>query len=476
MPSEIAAPLQHANSRSPKLPSEASLTPPPLEPVHIENIGSFERETISEPTRQLLCDFAAGDPSRPLTSADVDWEEVFQAVCRNGLVGLVHTYLRAHPGTAYPPQAFRRRIAWAQLVAGGTLARGREGIKLVLSRLAEAGIECLVLKGPALAQLVYPDPSARWYGDLDVHVREADLPAVHRVLREAGLVVVDGGDEQGPPRLIPQAPGAEWHYWAADSQLMVELHGDDLLHSGLVPRNYDGLWKRAIDVEVYGVRVKALSLEDQIATLAAHVHYHGYTRLNWLSDIAFIVRDHGAKVDWQRLIEIVRFEEVQVPVYYTLRLLDRLLGVRAPEAVLHAIEPDAFRRRLHEHFMPEDGLASLEPMPRPDFSFYFLPLFQRLLPDLLVMGRRREKLYFLARVFVPTPAWLRHYYGLRDDAALADHYALHPLKLSWHYAVSIGKTVSRAIRGRPAENGGDSRWWSAGPGIPGWESAGGHAH
>ncbi|MFP4436009.1 MAG: hypothetical protein ACLFVO_02075 [Chloroflexaceae bacterium] len=59
-----------------------------------------------------------------------------------------------------------------------------------------------------------------------------------------------------------------------------------------------------------------------------------------------------------------------------------------PAGVLDALRPDPLRRWLHERYMPARKVCSLEPMWRPDFSFYFLPLFKRLLPDLLMMGRR----------------------------------------------------------------------------------------
>jgi hypothetical protein len=215
---------------------------------------------------------------------------------------------------------------------------------------------------------------------------------------------------------------------------------------------------------VHDVPAKALSLEDQLIALSAHVHYHGYTRLNWLSDIAFIVRDHADELDWERLIETVRVEEVQVPVYYTLHFLERLLGVAAPEPVLARLRPDRLRRWLHERYLPEQKVVSLAPMARPDFSFYFLPLFKRLLPDLLVMGRRAEKLYYLARLFTPSRAWLRHYYQVDDGRTIAQHYVLHPLKLAGHYVASVATALAWVWQPKRVDSGGVSlTWWSAHP-------------
>jgi hypothetical protein len=400
---------------------------------------------------------------RPLRRVEADWEEVFQAVCRNGLVGLTYAYLRKQPSADYPPVAFKRWISLAHLHASGHMAKTRVHVKRVLSRIADAGLECLVLKGPAVAQMVYPDPALRWYSDLDLHVRDRDVPAVQKLLLDLGLHLEE--DQSLPrPKLVPQAAGDEWHYIWPDGSFLVELHGDDLMHAGLAPRDYEGLWTRATRVKLHDIPAKALSLEDQLIALSAHVHYHGYTRLNWLTDIAFIVRDHAAELDWERLLETVRVEEVQVPVYYTLHFLDRLLGVAAPQTVLARIRPDRFRRWLHERYLPERKVVSLEPMARPDFSFYFLPLFKRLLPDLLVMGRRAEKLHYLLRLLTPSPAWLRHYYQVGDGQSVAQHYVLHPLRLAGHYVASVATALSWLLHHNRIDESGDAlTWWSALP-------------
>ncbi len=54
-------------------------------------------------------------------------------------------------------------------------------------RLAAAGVEFIVLKGPAVARSFYPDPSWRSFGDLDLLVRTRDWRAACVVLAEGGF-------------------------------------------------------------------------------------------------------------------------------------------------------------------------------------------------------------------------------------------------------------------------------------------------
>ncbi len=404
--------------------------------VQIEKLDSYERAPISETTRLLLCDFAAGDEQWPLSSVEADWEEVFQAVCRNGLLGLTHRYLKQQTAQDYPPPVFRQWVQQAYRTSALRMTLMYRRLGKVLAQLAASGLDYMVVKGPALAHTVYPDPDLRAFNDLDLVVREQDWPAMHRFLLEIGFRPEEDLP-QPPPKLTSQAVLYELKYWHRKTDLLVEVHFDDLLNTGLAARDVEGFWQRAIFIQVEGVPIKTLSLEDQLIHLCMHAHYHGYTRLNWFSDIAFIVRDHAEEIDWPRLLETVRFEEAQVGVYYSLRFLEQLLGIRVPAEVLAALRPDPFRRWWHEQYLPEARVLSLQPMFRPDFSFYFMPLFKRLLPDLLVMGRRRDKLRYLLRLLLPPPTWLRYYYRLSDGQKILIHYLLHPPKLAYHYLAEM---------------------------------------
>jgi hypothetical protein len=415
--------------------------------MQIEKLDSYKRVPISDATRTLLCDLAAGDVRRPLHRLDADWEKVFQSVCRNGLLGLTHRYLELRQPHDYPPPKFTQWIKQAYRTSAMRMALMYRNIGPVLARLAQSGVDYMVVKGPALAHTVYPNPDLRAFNDLDLVVRERDWGAIHRLLVEMGFRPAKNLP-QPPPKLVPQNVLYELQYRHKKTGLVVEAHYEDLLNTGLASRDVEGFWQRATWVDVDGTPIKALSLEDQLIHLCAHAHYHGYTRLNWFSDLAFIVRDHATRLDWEQLLETVRIEEAQVGVYYSLRFLDRLLGVRVPADALAALRPNPFRRWFHERYLPEDKVLSLQPMGRPDFSFYFTPFLKRLLPDLLVMGRRPEKLRCLLRLLAPPRDWLVHYYSLDGSTHVRAHYLLHPLKLAYHLTEELLKVPASRLTAR----------------------------
>ena len=413
-------------------------------------LEGFEGVPLSAASRTLLCHFAAGDLDRPLPTVAADWDEVLLGVCRNGLLGLTQRYLARQDGEetpGAPPESFRRAVARAQSLNALRLAVQCRAVGATLAGLVEVGLDPIALKGPALAQLIYPESALRTFGDLDLLVRERDVAAAHGALLAQGFEAEI--DLAGlPPRLVPQLTVHELKYWHPDRQLLVELHIDDPFNCGLTARELDGYWRRAVPVTIGGATVKALSLEDQLPQLCAHAHYHSYARLNWLSDLAFIVRDHGATLDWARIVATVRAEALQIPVFYSLCILGSALGVHAPAVMLAALRPDAFRRWWHERYLPEREVLSFGPIPRPFAGFYFLPVLARLLPDLLVMGRRREKLLCLLRLLAPPASWLRAYYQLADSRSVTPHYFLHPLKLLAHALAEIFPLTLPTRQGR----------------------------
>lgn len=404
--------------------------------MQIKQLDSYDRQVFSAPTRHLLCHFAAGDVRRPLPAADADWEEVFQGVCSNGLLGLTWHYLAQQREQDRPPPEFCRQVQAAYRLNAMRMALMYRKVRRTLAGLTQSSVAFLVIKGPAVAHTIYPDPDIRAFNDLDLVVREHDWNAMHRALLGLGFHA-DEDQPEPPPKLIPQAVPYEMKYRHQESGLLVEVHYDDILNAGLASRDVAGFWERAGWIELAGVPVRVMALEDQLVHLCMHAHYHGYTRLNWLSDLALLVRDRAGHLNWERVIATTRSEQAQVGVYYSLLFLQELLGVDPPAGVLHALRPDPLRRRLHERYMPARKVCSLEPMWRPDFSFYFLPLFKRLLPDLLVMGRRGAKLAYLGRLLLPPRAWLRHYYRLDAGRPVIMHYFLHLFKLGYHYTAQI---------------------------------------
>jgi len=105
---------------------------------------------------------------------DVAWSVlVAQASC-HGVAPIVHGHLRTLGTDRTPPEALDALAGAARACVALNL-RLRDELSRLLAAFSRAGIPALPLKGPVLADRLYPAPLLRTAGDLDVLVPAADV-------------------------------------------------------------------------------------------------------------------------------------------------------------------------------------------------------------------------------------------------------------------------------------------------------------
>ncbi len=175
-------------------------------------------------------------------------------------------------------------------------------------------MEAIALKGLHLAHRVYPSPSLRDMGDLDLLVRRSRLRDADAALRGLGYApdhdpdLVDGGSLHAV------------EYWREGS-MPVHLHWHVLngsLPNFMIRVDADELWREARD----GV----LAPQHLVVTLCEHALKHSFSTLIHLTDIELASRE----VDWDAVADTARRWGLEGAVYYALVLLRDLMGVVSP--------------------------------------------------------------------------------------------------------------------------------------------------
>jgi len=315
-------------------------------------------------------------------------------------------------------------------------------INEVLSALADEKVEAIVLKGAALGELLYPNVALRPSSDLDILCREEDWARVHSTLTGLGYTP-ERDYPVAPPKLTSKDAYYHMEYKRERSSgIRVEVHYD-WLGLGLTPRRPGRAWQRAWIQSVADLPALVLSPEDQLISLCVHLGFHGYNGLKWYIDLALLLKRFGDKLDWDYVVVTAREEDVHLCLYYSLLYLEKLLGVLVPPQVLARLRPGLYRRWLHDRLWPPKEVLGLQSRSQPGFSFYFIPVMTRLVPNLLLMGRTWEKAAYLLRLLVPPRAWMAHYYGRPRVGYL---YLTRPLRL-FFYLLRELKQLAR--QGRP---------------------------
>jgi hypothetical protein len=271
----------------------------------------------------LILACARTDPDvqhiRDLVERGPDWQGILRKAERWGLAALVYTNLRqaARPGqvpieiTEHLRHLSRRDTAYG-------VAR-REVLRAILVRFSEAGVPVIVLEGAALAALVYPSPTLRPMGDIDLLVHESDRDGVDAVLTHLG--------PERCSRLHIQhhisGPGGPAARPAAGLRIPIE-----------------DIWERARPAQIESVATLVLSHEDLLLQLALDLATRlsepdgsvGHVRT--LCDIGETCRRYGSAVDWSRLLTRAAAYDVAKQLYYPLRLARDLVGAGVPSGAL----------------------------------------------------------------------------------------------------------------------------------------------
>jgi hypothetical protein len=325
-------------------------------------------------------------------------------------------------GVAAALGAAARRAAWPGVPApvaaslAAALATGRarytvfaRELGAVLDAFAGAGVPALVLKGAALAEILYPDPALRPFADLDFLIRRRDLERADCALRAAGYARL--ADEHS------------WQYDAEwDAATVYERHGGARvdLHWALLsePRcGWDAaaaetVWERAVDARLAGRAARTLGREDTLLHLAAHLAiHHALAGLPWVWDLALIVERWGPALDWAAVHARAGRWRVRTALAFALRGVEEQFGVVPPA---RPAQPRGVRAAalgaLLRHASPA-RLIRLDPV---------VPL--------LVTDRPADVLRSLGRVVLPERAWLRARYG-SEAASLPAQYLAHVRRL-----------------------------------------------
>jgi hypothetical protein len=256
----------------------------------------------------------------------------------------------------------------------------------------------MVLKGPVLAELLYEEVALRPYTDIDILVPADQSCEADRIFRDLGYVVEEDHGGLTAPHADTNEHAFEMLYIRAEPPARLDVHFDHL-QIGLRPNELPELWERSEPWKYQKARARVPAVGDLFLLLAVHLHRHGFSRLIWFKDLDLLIRRFGNQIDWESLGRRAASEGVSLSLNLALQRVAALLGTdlpqnarqlagRTPVSFVSSLlwnETDALRIdarggqwRRAVQFVPRDGVRGV-------------------VPSLLLMGRRLEKIRALQR-------------------------------------------------------------------------------
>ncbi|HWC85561.1 MAG TPA: nucleotidyltransferase family protein [Solirubrobacteraceae bacterium] len=279
----------------------------------------------------------------------------------------------------------------------------------VLRAFAAAGIESLVLKGPAIARWLYSDDDPRYYVDSDLLVRPSDIPGAQECLRLLGFE--NQFDDSSMPEWWREH-GSEW--WRASDRVLVDLHRT-LPGVGIDPGQAWAVLSSSTEVTtIAGQSAPILGLPARTLHVVLHAGHHGAA---WGGPIA----------DLERAIA-----RVELPVWRdAATLAERLEATDALSAGLRLTAPGEALAAALGLPSPRSVGAVLRASSPPPVALGF--------EQLASARNARERAAIVWRKLLPPASFIRHWQpeGTETRRGLALAYLRRPLWILRHAPAAL---------------------------------------
>nr|UXE41694.1 hypothetical protein Hi04_10k_c5966_00027 [uncultured bacterium] len=261
----------------------------------------------------------------------VRWDLVEQYARNHAFRPVAAHVLTLHTKELIPQGTFDRLRERLVQHAQESLVWLREWMRL-LAAFAEAGIEVISFKGPALALTAYHNLSLREFTDLDLLVRPSEVAMAREVLTGHGYTLDSPVAYHTTTGLIRSKNQQISFVKERERGLQVDLHWGLSSDKMSAPPTLDQFFDSSI-VETEGqVSFRSLAPEHLLLLLCVHGTKHCWSNLRCLCDLACHIESKPT-LNWSECFRLAQSSERDLTLTHSLLLCRDVLGVSLPEAI-----------------------------------------------------------------------------------------------------------------------------------------------
>ena len=320
------------------------------------------------------------------------WENIPRLAELHGIAPLVYTHL--HAAKINIPASTENDLKAHYLRHNHANRVRTRALVEILQKFQSADVQVLVLKGMAIAHLVYPHPRLRPMSDIDLLVSKKDSQRGQNLLLELGFRVLASHDTPSDHHHLPVVQRR-----VDGVNIYIELHHN--LTRALTPHTgFEALYPSALSFEIKGISASTLSYEN----LLAHTYHHMIDasiqpfRLIWLADMISLAERYTEQIDWDML---------PPKIYNALKIINSLIPIEGVP-------------KLDKGWLTASSTSSRKTTLSQGWPFSVIP-----------SQSDAEHLQNAPKAFRPSDWWLRLYFGLPLNQLLLGAKIRYPLHLFW---------------------------------------------
>jgi len=254
-----------------------------------------------------------------------DWDEVIQQSIEHRVAPLF--FDRFKTNTHVPIEVLQRLQAiYYQNALRNT--RLYSELSKILGALESEGIPIIVLKGAALAELIYQNIALRPMVDVDLLAKSEDMRRIDKVLLQLGY----------KSHSVYSNHPLQWgrHTPYTNKVINVEVHPElDDFPPNLSP------WINLSPEKIASNDAFILGPEHFLLHLCLHLDTHfakGEAQLIWWCDIIEILEHYREKVNWDYVIRTAKEHQIGGVIHRTLHVINEWFDGRVPVDVLSQLK------------------------------------------------------------------------------------------------------------------------------------------
>lgn len=323
-----------------------------------------------------------------VTNPQLSWEKLFDVACQLGVGPLLYARLGELGVRGKIPVDIAQRSKEECFSSQARNMKVYSELRTVLAALTKEGLSVVVLKGAALAELVYRHIGLRTMADVDVLVERKDLDKAGTILERLGFVPNESYRDKQWYRehhhhMVP--------YVSSDGSMTIEVHWHIIERTALLDMPVDYLWAHVQPVRIASVPCLTLSAEHMLLHVAIHIS--GSNRflgqLRGLYDVAELLRRFGHEMKWEELLRVTALADAHKHLYVVLCLVRDTLGASVPVEVLRQLRKEFSLLPLEERLVRHIGLNAAVIVDVEESSLYEWVLLDLLANLLSCMPRRK---------------------------------------------------------------------------------------
>jgi hypothetical protein len=336
------------------------------------------------------------EASRLETLSPVEWDDIIQLSIEHRVTPLLYHRFKTKNVNNHVPIRVMHRLQEAYLRSAWENTRLYYELSKVLKALQDGGISVIVLKGAALAELIFQNIALRPMSDIDLLVKGKDIWKIGKVLSGLGydsnktftvfwLLPRRTVDSVRLKRLILLLRRYEpWiqrslqtflkgvqriqyahralHYWIKHIE-----YSNPVISLELHPKIYElpklNPWPRVASAAIASTDTFRLESEDLLLHTCLHANHHllaGSARLIWWCDIVEILRYYKQNLNWDYVIQVAKKHRVEEAMHRILNSINEWFGWYVPADVLSQLSkhniPIPLNEMIHSYRVSTDSV------------------------------------------------------------------------------------------------------------------------